>query len=947
MSTFDRDSFDPLSFDVPSGDTGRFGASLPGRMLPRARRGAGLVWLAFPRYFGLREGVSGGVGTLQGSAQLGEGHFATRDDAGSVTFPFPGRLTSIATGWSLLWYGSITAFHPDGDDSLISVPRTASWATMEAALQLRRDSMTSSLYAVVRDGVNTYSSSSNTGAIATGEKAQLYAVTYAQGVTTFYKDGVAVGSATITNALPNTGTQPGVVVSGGHTDPVEDGNVPTADCVMAAIFNRALTAGEIALIARDPAWLVEESVAPPAYIPPPVANFSASVTSGVAPLSVTFTDTSSNSPTSWAWDFTNNGSTDSTSQNPTHVYSAAGTYTVKLTATNTSGSDDEVKTDYITVSAAPPPAPVANFSASATSGTAPLTVNFTDTSTNSPTSWAWDFTNDGSTDSTSQNPTHVYSAAGTYTVKLTATNAGGSDVETKTAYITVSAPAAATGLVQILVDWDNDGDYDDANEDITDYVRSARWQVGFRKPFMSVADETDAEFELVNIDRRFSPENSASPLYGQMLPHRRVQVLNVTAEPSVVMYTGWIELIQPAPGERGKQTAMMSAIGAKRFLQDATLSLPLQLNARADEMIDKILSQVQMPPALGKAWVLGAAGYSELGTNTRLAEAQTMLEVGIATFAYVGDTWANGVTAYEAIRDLTDGERGRFFFDREGQAVFWNRQHLQLATSLAATLTNQQMTLTYRYGEQLINQVEVVVRPRSISATANEVVYRLDSPITLKAGEERTLNGEFAGDEGEEVSALDVSPPSGVDLELTGSAELGGFVVEAKRVNVTLRGGGGGGSVQTLVVRGRKLTAHRDETVTAADPISVALYGRRAMRIETGVLDNRDLADAIARHTLNLYNNASGDVVSLGIVNRDAQYKGWQRSLTVGSRVRIVEAQTVHDQDYFVVGEEHTMTEGLSLHATRYIVEKASRTKTWLLGVVGSSELGDTTTLGF
>jgi len=96
------------------------------------------------------------------------------------------------------------------------------------------------------------------------------------------------------------------------------------------------------------------------------------------------------------------------------------------------------------------PAPVAAFTSDVQSGTAPLTVSFTDQSTNSPTSWAWDFDNDGTVDSTDQNPTHTYTSAGTYTVKLTATNAGGSDDEIKTDYITVASPVPA---------WDLNGDH--------------------------------------------------------------------------------------------------------------------------------------------------------------------------------------------------------------------------------------------------------------------------------------------------------------------------------------------------------------------------------------------------------------------------------------------------------------------------------------------------------
>jgi PKD repeat protein len=83
---------------------------------------------------------------------------------------------------------------------------------------------------------------------------------------------------------------------------------------------------------------------------PPVANFSGTPVNGQVSLVVAFTDSSTNTPTSWSWNF--GDSTTSTSQNPSHTYAAVGDYTVSLRATNAAGYDDEVKTNYITVSAA-------------------------------------------------------------------------------------------------------------------------------------------------------------------------------------------------------------------------------------------------------------------------------------------------------------------------------------------------------------------------------------------------------------------------------------------------------------------------------------------------------------------------------------------------------------------------------------------------------------------
>jgi PKD repeat protein len=80
---------------------------------------------------------------------------------------------------------------------------------------------------------------------------------------------------------------------------------------------------------------------------PPVADFSAAPLSGSAPLAVAFSDLSSNSPDSWSWDF--GDGTNSSEQNPIHTYSAAGAYTVSLTASNSVGSDTNTKPDYIAV----------------------------------------------------------------------------------------------------------------------------------------------------------------------------------------------------------------------------------------------------------------------------------------------------------------------------------------------------------------------------------------------------------------------------------------------------------------------------------------------------------------------------------------------------------------------------------------------------------------------
>ena len=105
-------------------------------------------------------------------------------------------------------------------------------------------------------------------------------------------------------------------------------------------------------------------------------------------------------------------------------------------------SGDPLKHAVFVYSVTGPPAtkPVANFTASPTSGNAPLTVDFADTSTGNPTpTRVWNF-GDGSPTSTSPTPSHTYSVTGVYTVTLTVTNTAGSDTKQSTIDVTDATP---------------------------------------------------------------------------------------------------------------------------------------------------------------------------------------------------------------------------------------------------------------------------------------------------------------------------------------------------------------------------------------------------------------------------------------------------------------------------------------------------------------------------
>ena len=160
-------------------------------------------------------------------------------------------------------------------------------------------------------------------------------------------------------------------------------------------------------------------------VDPPIAAFTRTVDELVA----SFTDITSNDPTSWEWDF--GDGTASAAQNPVKTYDDAGTYTVTLIASNEAG----ISTPFTaTVQVARQPG------AAFTVVTGGLTAEFTDASTRGPTAWLWDL-GDGTT-SAVQNPKHAYATAGTYDVTLTVSNVAGSSSQSQSVTVDFEPPVA-------------------------------------------------------------------------------------------------------------------------------------------------------------------------------------------------------------------------------------------------------------------------------------------------------------------------------------------------------------------------------------------------------------------------------------------------------------------------------------------------------------------------
>jgi PKD repeat protein len=186
--------------------------------------------------------------------------------------------------------------------------------------------------------------------------------------------------------------------------------------------------------AQSPVTSKTVTVTPPNQAP------AASFTRSCSGLTCTFTSTSNDpdgSIAGYSWNF-GDGAT-STTANPSHTYATGGTYTVTLRVTDNQGAQSPTASQNVTVTP-PNQAPTANFTFSCSA----LNCTFTSTSSDPDgtiASYSWNF-GDGAT-STAQNPSHSYTAGGTYTVTLRVTDNQGAQSATTSKTVTAAAPNTA------------------------------------------------------------------------------------------------------------------------------------------------------------------------------------------------------------------------------------------------------------------------------------------------------------------------------------------------------------------------------------------------------------------------------------------------------------------------------------------------------------------------
>ncbi|MCK6580634.1 MAG: hypothetical protein L6Q98_21290 [Anaerolineae bacterium] len=524
------------------------------------------------------------------------------------------------------------------------------------------------------------------------------------------------------------------------------------------------------------------------------------------------------------------------------------------------------------------------------------------------------------------------------------------------------------------IDWNKDGDFDDSNEDVSARVLQASWFLGFREPYQDVADNSVLTLVVRNNDRLFSPENSSGALYGLLLPFRAVRVESFDGTTTRIHWVGRIESIQPMVSANGQRTAQIVAAGVMHLYKAAETQLALQENKRTDEIIAELIKEVVIPPAGNQAWILGVEGSSNAGQSTYMSDVTTysVLEQGKTSFTLTGDNWVrqggfadaekDTFDVYHAIADVVGAERGRFFLNREGKAIFWNRHHLLYDVAPTVTFSDDMMGMTYTYAgvNSLKNEVIVVCHPRTVSASSTEILWQLqDDVIVVEPGQTRKVYVKFQDEKASRIGGKDVTL-----TDVTFAYGSASYTINAKANGAELvftnDGNGEPAVVQTAIVRGKKITTYNRIEAKAQDQTSMSFYGRRTMRLNLPGLSALEQAQYVADFELLRRKQPRGEVSSLALVSHGksgGEYHAQQLALTIGSSIAISESQTGHNRRYFIIGEAHELAQGATLWKTTWHLESAPdpvivggtniNPFPWELNATDHSKLGESTYLTY
>jgi hypothetical protein len=483
----------------------------------------------------------------------------------------------------------------------------------------------------------------------------------------------------------------------------------------------------------------------------------------------------------------------------------------------------------------------------------------------------------------------------------------------------------------VEVDWNNDGDWSDANETVTSRViESVSITLGRdqARAFSPVAPGT-MSFSLNNRSRDYYPDNSGSPIGSNLKPGRAVRCQATYSATTYGLYRGFTEdfTISPARNERKVSFTCSDALAR---LRNTTISTGLSEGIRTGDAIDLVLA---------------AAGWTG-GIDT---------DIGATVIRY---WWAEQTDALSAIQQLvaSEGSPALVYIDpANGNFCFRDRHHRLTRTASTTSQTTLRDTgaepkfshLTdYQAGwSDVINDITLQVDERQAQRILSQV-WTMDERISVGASATLTI----------EVQASDpfrgaVTPVAGTDYNvLTGSVSSVSLSrTSGQSTVISITAGASGATIDALVLRAYSIPVVRSVKIRASDATSITDYGSRGLPddlqpVWAGRYDAQALADLYV-----LQRKQRLPIMQVTVAGAaDATRLTQCLARTLSDRITIVDAVTGINADFFIERVQHEIdaSQGGRIHATTFGLERVPAAPATAGFILGTSVL-NTGVLGY
>jgi len=514
--------------------------------------------------------------------------------------------------------------------------------------------------------------------------------------------------------------------------------------------------------------------------------------------------------------------------------------------------------------------------------------------------------------------------------------------------------------VLVEVDWDNDGIFEGGNEDLSTTLRDVRmlecWRgrdiyaqhVGRSVPGHLLAI-------LHNDDDRYNSGNSGSPLFGSLLPGRKIRVRQTTPYP-IVLWNGFTGEIKPRIMQSRQKYAELPAAGPLSRVAVRRVALAMGTDVGSGAAIDDVLDAAGWP-----------AGDRSIDTGQET----------------LGRYWTDFDFAINALREIEDTEAGFIAESNDGKILFEERHHRlesPHATSWWAFSDDGTDTnLRYQVIEQLeavpliFNVVEVRVRRFTIGGvtalwTHPDRIGESDVP-TIAPGQTkdfwavypftgRTVDDKLVGDAvgvdawttpvlGTDITAVTVNNPIFPDVAATYLTIVA--TKYGQRMKFTLENTGPYLLYLNLAARGTRVSEDDPILLQNSDATSIARYGERTFPTRTVWGASAETAGYWMQFVLNIYKDPMQFVAIEFNANKSLLHAHAASKIQISDRISIKangEAGLGINEDFFVERKNITIRPGKEVWCR---LECSPADLTGGFAVLDDTTLGllDTAKLGF